>query len=94
MAISRNVTNADSPGFTKKDDPEYTNLPSNSRKHAAPIDPSGKEDDNIMMLKLLLTVRINSIKMVLHYAYKSIIPENAHAPCNIWIVKYVNLFLV
>lgn len=41
---SRNVTIQDSPGFTKKDDPVYTNLPPDSRKHPAPIDPSSKVD--------------------------------------------------
>ncbi|KAF8346212.1 inorganic pyrophosphatase [Amanita rubescens] len=40
----RNVTVHDSPGFTRKDDPVYTNLPSDSRKHPAPIDPSSKDD--------------------------------------------------
>lgn len=77
LAISRNVTNTDSPGYTSKDDPVYTSLPPSSRKHPAPIDPSSKED-NIIVLKPLLTVRIHSIKMVLHFAYRSIIPKKMH----------------
>jgi len=36
----KNVTNPNSPGYTRLDDPEYTNLPRDSRKPPAPIDPS------------------------------------------------------
>ncbi|KAF8735017.1 hypothetical protein AX14_002927 [Amanita brunnescens Koide BX004] len=36
----RNITISNSPGFTKRDDPVYTNLPPDSRKPPAPIDPS------------------------------------------------------
>lgn len=38
---SRNVTNPNYPGFVRRDDPSYTSIPLDSRKPAAPIDPSG-----------------------------------------------------
>jgi inorganic pyrophosphatase len=40
---SRNITIKNSPGFVRRDDPSYTNIPTDSRKPAGPIDPSGKE---------------------------------------------------
>ena len=39
---SLNVTNQNSVGFVRRDDPVYTNLPPDSRKAPAPIDHSGK----------------------------------------------------
>ncbi|KAI5897995.1 inorganic pyrophosphatase [Schizophyllum commune H4-8] len=36
----KNITISNSPGFISRDDPEYTSLPSDSRKPPAPIDPS------------------------------------------------------
>ena len=39
---SRNVTNINSPGFVRRDDPVYINLPVDSRKPPAAIDASGK----------------------------------------------------
>ncbi|KAI0778736.1 inorganic diphosphatase [Trametes elegans] len=36
----RNITNPNSPGYTRKDDPAYTGIPPDSRKPPAPIDPS------------------------------------------------------
>jgi len=38
---SRNVTNPNYPGFVRRDDPSYTSIPLDSRKPAAPIEPSG-----------------------------------------------------
>ncbi|KAL4242509.1 PPase family protein [Abortiporus biennis] len=35
-----NITHKESPGYTRKDDPVYTNLPKDSRKPPAPVDPS------------------------------------------------------
>lgn len=36
----RNITIQNSPGFVSRNDPAYTSLPADSRKPAAPIDPS------------------------------------------------------
>ncbi|KAI0699370.1 inorganic diphosphatase [Cerioporus squamosus] len=36
----RNISIPNSPGYTRKDDPVYQNLPADSRKPPAPIDPS------------------------------------------------------
>jgi inorganic pyrophosphatase len=38
---SHNITIKNSPGFIQRDHPMYTNLPPDSRKPPAPIDPSG-----------------------------------------------------
>lgn len=40
--FSRNITQPNSPGFIRRDDPTYTSLPPDSRKPPAPIDPSGE----------------------------------------------------
>ncbi|KAG7099639.1 Inorganic pyrophosphatase [Marasmius oreades] len=37
---TRNITISNSPGFVRRDDPSYTNIPPDSRKAPAPIDPS------------------------------------------------------
>ncbi|KAK7058443.1 Inorganic pyrophosphatase [Paramarasmius palmivorus] len=37
---TRNITIANSPDFVRRDDPVYTNIPPDSRKPPAPIDPS------------------------------------------------------
>jgi hypothetical protein len=39
---SQNVTVENSPGFVRPNDPAYANLPPDSRKPPAPIDPSSK----------------------------------------------------
>jgi inorganic pyrophosphatase len=38
---SLNLTVPNSPGLVRMDDPEYANIPPDSRKPPAPIDPSG-----------------------------------------------------
>jgi len=42
MPASSNITNGGSAGFIGRTDPRYAELPPNSAKHPAPIDPAGK----------------------------------------------------
>jgi hypothetical protein len=62
---SLNVTNVNSVGFVRRDDPIYTSLPPDSRKPPAPIDPSGKAFNQSCLLFILL-ILYYSFQMVLH----------------------------
>lgn len=45
---SRNLTNRNSIGFTKRDDPTYTSIPHASNLPPAPIDPSSAFESDLI----------------------------------------------
>ena len=53
---SRNLTNANSPGFTPRNDPEYLSIPPASNLPPAPIDPSSKFKSNTIQHEYILTL--------------------------------------
>jgi inorganic pyrophosphatase len=67
---SRNITIQNSVGFTKRDEPVYTEIPSDSRKPPAPIDASSELPSIWHLFSFSQT--IYSLQMVLHLFRKSI----------------------
>jgi inorganic pyrophosphatase len=52
---SSNITIQKSPGFIRREDPDYASLPHDSRKPPAPIDPSGEPIYFLRVYSLTLT---------------------------------------
>lgn len=85
---SRNITIQNSPGFVSRNDPAYTNLPIDSRKPPAPIDPSSM--CSISPFPVQSTHHRSSLQVVLHFVCPGL-NKNANRELDICL-EVVGLF--